>query len=52
MRKGFTAAVSFTKGNAVGANCYCYGQCSGNVSLSNCCSGSTSRPFILTVTCL
>ena len=34
-----------------GTNCYCWDCTSPGAWASNCCAGSASRPFILTVTC-
>ena len=48
---GYSVAVSWTTGNIVGTNCYCWDCIVNDQWASNCCSGSTSRPMILTVTC-
>jgi hypothetical protein len=48
---GKTVAVSWTTGMITGTNCYCWDCISTNSWAPNCCSGSASRPMILTVTC-
>jgi hypothetical protein len=48
---GMTSAISWTTGNVTGNNCYCWDCTTANAWDSNCCGGTASRPFILTVTC-
>jgi hypothetical protein len=48
---GLTTAVSWTTGMINGSNCYCWDCITVDSWASNCCSGVTDRPMILTVTC-
>ncbi len=49
---GHTVAQSWTVGMIGGTNCYCWDCIAVNQWSNNCCSGFTTRPMILTVTCL
>lgn len=48
---GFTTAITWSTGMISGTNCYCWDCITNDSWASNCCSGLTSRPMILTVTC-
>lgn len=49
---GFSFAQTYTVGDINGTNCYCWDCTMPNQWASNCCSGQSVRPMILTVTCL
>jgi hypothetical protein len=48
---GYTNALTWTTGTINGTNCYCWDCIAPNAWASNCCSGLTDRPMILSVTC-
>jgi hypothetical protein len=48
---GYTSALDWTTGMIFGDNCYCWDCIANDAWTSNCCSGFTDRPMIITVTC-